>query len=271
MGWDARRGGATAALIRAGFQRQLRYRAAAFAGAAANTVFGLLRASIVTATIGTAGGQLGGYAATTGVTYVWVSQALLAPLEIFHWDLLAVRVRTGDIAVDLARPVDLQLQFAAQDLGRALAVALPRGVPILAVGALTFGLDLPTDPWAYAAGSLSVVLGVGLSFACRYLVNLTALWLLDVRGVLTTYVTVSSVLCGLIVPVHWFPPWLATLASATPFPSILQAPADVLTGRVHGGPVAGLLAVQVCWLVAMVTAGQAVQRLGIRRLVVQGG
>ena len=272
VGSDARRGGAISALIGAGFRRQSRYRAAAVAGAASNTAFGLLRSSIVTAAIGTAGGQLGGYAAATGVTYVWVSQALLGSLEIFQLELLALRVRTGDIAVDLARPVDLQLQFAAQDLGRALAVILPRGAPILAVGALTFGLALPRDPLAYVAGTVSFGLGLGVSFACRYLVNLLALWLLDVRGIFTTYVTVTSVLCGLIVPVTWFPPWLATAAAATPFPSILQAPADVLTGRVHGaGPVAGILAVQLCWLVATVTAGQVMQRVGVRRLVVQGG
>jgi viologen exporter family transport system permease protein len=260
-----------AALIGAGFRRQARYRGAIAAGALTNSVFGLLRASIVSATIGSAGGQLGGYAAAAGVTYVWVGQALLAPLQIFFWDDLALRVRTGDIAVDLVRPVDLQLQYGAQDLGRALAVTLPRALPILAVGAVTFGLALPTDPWAYLAGLVSIGLGVGVSFACRYLMNLAAVWLLDIRGLLTVYFTLAMVLCGLVVPVHWFPAWLGALDAATPFPSMLQAPADIFTGRASGGAVVPLLGTQLAWLVGALALGQVVQRLGTRRLVVQGG
>jgi len=262
---------AVLALVRAGFRRHTSYRAAILGGAATNSMFGLLRAGIVTATLASAGGHLGGYAAAGGIAYVWISQALVAPLQIFTWDDLAVRVRSGDLAVDLLRPVDLQLLYGAQDLGRALALTLPRGLPPLAVGALTFGLALPTDPRAYLFGLTAVVLGAGVSFACRYLVNLSAVWLLDVRGVLTLYVTVTGVLCGLVVPVRWFPPWLATVDAATPFPAMLQAPADILTGRVHGTAVAGVLAVQVAWLAAMLAAGQLVQRAAARRLVVQGG
>lgn len=262
---------ATWALVVAGFRRYASYRGAMLGGALTNSVFGLLRASIVTAAITTAGGTLGGYGVAAGVTYAWITQALIGPLQIFTWDELALRVRTGDIAVDLIRPLDLQLQYAAADVGRAVAIFLPRGAPPLAVGALTFGLALPGEPLAYLAGALAVVLGIGISFACRYLVNLAAIWLLDVRGLLTTYVTVSSVLCGLVIPVHWFPGWLATLATATPFPSMLQAPADVLTGRATTADLPGLLAVQAAWLVSTVAAGQIVQRLGTRRLVVQGG
>lgn len=259
------------ALVGAGFRRHASYRGAILAGALTNSVFGVLRASIVTAAIVSAGGELGGYAVTSGVTYAWITQALIAPLQIFTWDELALRVRTGDIAVDLARPVDLQLQYAAADVGRAAAITLPRALPPLAVGALMFGLALPRTPTAYLAGVTAAALGVAISFACRYLVNLWAIWLLDIRGMLTVYVTVSSVLCGLVIPVHWFPDWLATLAAATPFPSMLQAPADVLTGRVSGAAVPALLGTQLAWLTAMLAAGRLVQHLGARHLVVQGG
>ena len=88
----------------AGFRRHASYRGAIIGGALTNSVFGVLRASILSATIVTAGGELGGYAVAAGVTYAWVTQALIGPVQIFTWDDLALRVRTGDIAVDLARP-----------------------------------------------------------------------------------------------------------------------------------------------------------------------
>jgi ABC-2 type transport system permease protein len=258
-------------LVGAGFRRYSRYRGAMVGGAFTNTVFGLLRASIVSATITAAGGRLGGYAVASGITYAWVTQAVIAPLQLFGWTELADRVRSGDIAIDVARPVDLQLQYGAADLGRAAAVAVPRAVPPLAVGAVTFGLALPSGVLPYLAGTVSLLLALGISFGCRYLVNLLTFWLVDVRGVIMLYVTASNVLCGLIVPVHWFPGWLGTIAAATPFPSMVQAPVDLLTGRVGGTATAGLLAVQLAWFIGVLAAGQVTQRLGARTLLVQGG
>jgi len=259
------------ALLTAGFRRSVRYRGALIGGAVTNSAFGLLRAAIVAAAIAGAGGSLGGYQRSGGVTYAWVTQALIAPLMLFGWNELALRVRTGDIAIDLARPVDLQWQYGAADLGRAAAVILPRAAPPLLIGALTVGLALPRDPTAYLAGLVSVLLGIGISFACRFLLNLAAFWLLDIRGVLTVYVAVNGLPCGLYVPVSWFPPRLAALAAATPFPSMLQAPADILTGRVTGTPVLWSLVVQLIWFGVTVFAGRAVLALGTRTLVVQGG
>jgi ABC-2 type transport system permease protein len=241
-------------------------------GAFTNSVFGLLRACILGATITAAGGSLGGYAVASGITYAWITQAVIAPLELFTWTELAVRVRSGDIAIDIARPVDLQLQYGAADLGRAAAVFLPRGAPPLVVGALTFGLVLPSGVLPYVAGAGSMLLSLGISFGCRYLVNLLTFWLVEVRGVVAFYVGVSNVLCGLILPVHWFPGPLATIASWTPFPSMVQTPVDLLTGHARGAAATGhLLAVQLGWVVAVLAAGQVVQRLGARALVVQGG
>ena len=106
-------------------------------------------------------------------------QAFLAPVYVFGWNELALRVRTGDIAVDLARPVDLQLSWLFADLGRAAYSLLPRGIPPLLVGAVTFGLALPTSPWRWLLGLLSLTLAVAVSFCCRFAVNLAAFWRIE--------------------------------------------------------------------------------------------
>jgi ABC-2 type transport system permease protein len=259
------------ALAAAGWRRWSAYRAATVAGALTNTVFGLVKASIVIAAIASAGHPLAGYDARGVATYTWLVQGLLAPMALFAWSELAERVRTGDIAVDLARPADLQLSWLAADLGRAAFVLLPRGLPPLAVGAVTTGLSMPTSPVSYLLGALSVALGVAISFAGRFLVNLAAFWLLDFRGVVTLYMLASTVLTGLVVPVHWFPGWLGTVAHLTYFPSILQTPVDVLSGREHGLAAGRLLGVQAAWLAATLLTGRLVLARASRRLVVQGG
>lgn len=244
------------ACFRGGFRRWSAYRTAAAAGAFTNTVFGLVKASISVAAVASAGGTLAGYDAGSVATYAWLTQALIGPVHVFGWSELAERVRTGDVVVDLGRPVDLQLSWLAADLGRAAFVLVPRGLPPLLVGAVTFGLVLPAAGWPYALGAVSVVLAVAISFACRFAVNLSAFWLLDVRGAVTLYVVASNVLSGLVVPVHWFPPWMGALAAATPFPSMLQSPVDVITARVSGAAALGVLATQAAWLAATLLTGR---------------
>jgi ABC-2 type transport system permease protein len=260
-----------AALLGAGFRRYTTYRAAMFGGAFTNAVFALLRASILTAAVASRGAPVGGYDRAAAITYAWVSQALIAVVEIFVWNELALRVRTGDIAVDLSRPVDLQAAGAAVDLGRAAAVVLPRALPIVLAGAVTFGLALPATPMPYLLGVVSVAVATLLSYACRFAVNLTSFWLLDVRGVLGLYVVASMTLCGLVLPIAWFPPWLRAVAAATPFPSLVQTPADILTAHLSGADAVSALGVQVAWLAVTIAAGRALLRAGHQKLVVQGG
>ena len=260
-----------AALLGAGFARYTGYRAAMFAGAVTNAIFGLMRASVLVAAIRSRGGPVGGYDTSAAVTFAWMSQALIAVVEVFTWNELALRVRTGDVAVDLARPVDLQFGLAAADVGRAAAVVLPRALPILLVGAVTFGLAVPADPRVWALGLVSVLLATLLSFGGRFVVNLLAFWLVDVRGVIAAYVLTTTLLSGLVAPVRWFPAPFAAVAAATPFPSMVQTPADVLAGHVRGTDALAAVGVQVVWLVVIGGLGRVVLRAAHRRLVVQGG
>jgi ABC-2 type transport system permease protein len=81
----------------------------------------------------------------------------------------------------------------------------------------------------------------------------------------------SNVLCGLVVPVAFFPDWLRVLAYATPFPEMLQTPVNIAVERVSGVDALVAVGIQLAWAVAMLAAGVLVLRRGTRRLVVQGG
>ncbi|HEY5846346.1 MAG TPA: ABC transporter permease, partial [Microlunatus sp.] len=130
-------------LGRASFRRYSTYRLAIVAGVFTQSMFGFIRVSVLFAAIAAAGGTLAGYDEQQAATYVWLGQALLAGVALFGTTELADRVTSGEIAVDLARPVDLLASYWASDLGRALFQLLARGLPPLAIGALTVGLALP--------------------------------------------------------------------------------------------------------------------------------
>ena len=139
-------------LVGAGFRRQSSYRLAMVAGLFTNVVFGFIRAAILFAALDSAGGTLAGYDTGSISAYVWLSQGLLGAIQLNGAADVGDRVRTGDIAVDFTRPVDVQTWHLAEDLGRAAYTLIPRGVPSVLVGALTVGLTLPATACAVPAG-----------------------------------------------------------------------------------------------------------------------
>jgi ABC-2 type transport system permease protein len=262
--------GAFGALSRAGFQRYSTYRQATAAAIFTNSVFGFLRTYVLLAAFG-ANAVVAGYDKPQMTTFVWVGQGVIGVVLLWGWTEVAERVRTGDIAADLLRPINPLWAFLAADFGRAGHAALTRLVVPVLVGAVFFDLRVPARLVTYPLFAVSLVLAVAISFCARYMVNLSAFWLLDARGVTTAYAVASGVLSGLILPVRFYPGWLEPVLWATPFPWLLQAPLDVACERGSLADQLGLVSGQVCWVVGLLVAASLMQRRAVHKLVVQGG
>jgi ABC-2 type transport system permease protein len=264
------------AIASAGFRRYATYRQATVAAAFTNTIFGFLKAFVLLAVAGgvtsTAVGTAAGYTGAQLVTFVWVGQGLLGVVGFWGWTDLADRIRTGEVVSDLLRPVHPIASYLATDLGRAAHATFARFVPPVLVGALAFDLYRPARWSTYPLFAGSVAIAVVLSFACRYLVNATAFWLLDARGAVLAWAIVSTVLSGLVFPIRFLPDAMAVaLWLGTPFPSLLQTPLDVLVERDPPAVAMGLVALQAGWAVGVLALCGVVQRRAERRMVIQGG
>ncbi|GHF90426.1 ABC transporter permease [Streptomyces thermodiastaticus] len=259
-----------AAVAAGGFRRYATYRVATAAGVFTNTVFGVILVHTYLA-LWDARPHLGGYDQAQAVTYVWVGQALLATLAIggggVERDLME-RIRTGDVAVDLYRPADLQAWWLAADLGRALFQMVGRGLVPLLFGALFFPVALPADPVTWAAFAGTVLSAMVVSFALRYLVALSVFWLLDGMGVAQVAHLVGYFCSGMLLPLNVFPGLLGEVVRLLPWSALLQNPADVLLG--HADPL-DTYVFQGAWAAALLALGRLLQRAATRRVVVQGG
>jgi ABC-2 type transport system permease protein len=259
------------ALVISGFRRYATYRQATVASAVTNTMFGFLRTYLLLAAAGAAG-VAAGYTRPQLVSFVWFGQGLIGVVGLWGWNDLADRIRSGEVVVDLVRPVHPVTAYLAADVGRAGHGMLTRLVFPVAVGALAFGIRLPTEPATYALLPVAVALAVLIAFSCRYLVNAVAYWLLDNRGAALIWSLVSGTLSGLAFPIRFLPGWLAGLIwYGTPLPSMLQTPLDIAVERVPPRAQLGLVALQAVWAAGLLATCATVQWRAERRLVIQGG
>ncbi|MFG2332247.1 ABC transporter permease [Streptomyces sp. NPDC048604] len=246
---------------------------ATFAGLFTNTVFGFILAYTYMA-LWHERPHLGGYEMADALAYVWIGQGLITVCGLMGGgfeDELIERIRSGDIAVDLYRPADLQAWWYAANLGRAAYQLLARGLVPMAVGALAFDFTLPERALTWPAFLGAVALGASVSFALWYLVALSAFWLMDGTGVAQVAWLSGLFFSGMLLPLTVFPGALGAVAQLLPWAALLQIPADVYLEKYRGWELLRAYGFQAAWAAVLLAAGRLVQAAATRKVVVQGG
>lgn len=257
-------------LTKLSFQRHLSYRAATIAGLITNYFFGILRATIFEALYNLQSSVEG--ISTQGViTYAALGQALIGFLSISQWYELMSTVYSGDVASDLLKPMNYFRYWLAQDLGRAAVQLIFRGFTLLFGFSLIYDLVWPTSPLNLLIISISLILSWLISFSWRFLVNLSAFWTPDARGILRLAFVLSWFFSGFLMPLRFFPDWVIQLANFMPFPHMFNSVIEIYLGILKGNALFLALFYQLLWAVSLIFLGQIVLQLGVRRLVIQGG
>jgi viologen exporter family transport system permease protein len=257
-------------VARRALQRQFAYRTENLAGLFTNVFFGYLRAAVFVAVYQSTT-NVGGYDASGAVTFTWVTQAMIMIVALWGWWDIEQTIRTGDVVADLAKPFSYVAFWLARDLGRSAYFVVFRFAPIMLAGQLLMGLRWPSSPFVWLAFVVSVLLAQIVSFGLRFLLNVSAFWTTDARGLGQLALAATMFLGGFVVPIRFFPDWLQPIVLVLPFTSIVQTPADVFVERLDGFATVSAIALQSVWALGLLAAAQLATLLATRRVVIQGG
>jgi ABC-2 type transport system permease protein len=258
-------------VARRSFQRHLAYRTSTLAGLFTNSVFGVLIASAYLAFYRSreAGAEtVAGFDTTGIVTYIWLGQSMIMVIYLWGWWEVASSIQTGAIVTDLMKPIDFYSFWLSRDFGRALCHTLTRMVPTLLIGGLLYHLAVPGSALHWLWFGISVALAVVVSFAFRFILNISAFWLIDIKGISYLALVAVNFFSGFLVPISFFPHWLRLVAELLPFRAIVMVPIEVALGQ---RAVAAGLALQLGWAVALSVLAQLILTRAVRKLEVQGG
>ena len=257
-------------IARRSFHRHLTYRTAIIAGLLTNFFFGWLRVSVLLA-LYDGRSIVEGITVTGLYTYVALTQAIISYIAFFGWADLMNSVYTGKISSDLLKPMHYFRFWLAKDAGRALVALLLRGVLIMLIFSTVFPILVPKSLEQWMALITAVFLSWLVSFSFRFLLNLTAFWTPNARGITRFGYAISWFLSGFLMPLRLFPEWVQTVANWTPFPHMLNTVVEVYLGIIEGEALWQALFMQIVWVVVLFIVAQLVFQKGVRRLVILGG
>jgi ABC-2 type transport system permease protein len=215
--------------------------------------------------------DIAGYRVDHALTYVTITQSLLMVAPQWGEVGVSARVRTGQIATDLCRPVNFTLLHFSGQMGAAAFQLATRCLPILLIGWLAGYLGALPGPELWAPAAVSVVLAAWIAAAVLFLVELTSFWLESDRGIRRIVLAVTTFFGGLLVPVAYFPAWLQAIGNVLPFQHTLNTPSHIFIGIVDAPDAWALVAAQAAWALGLTAVCHVALRFGTRRLVVAGG
>lgn len=210
-------------------------------------------------------GAVAGYSGPELTWYVFAAEAAVCAIDVRLIEVIGEQVASGDVAVEMLRPVPAVAVRLAVESGRSLA----RLAVLAAFGALVAWLTVGPPPSAsgVALAVPSLVLAVTTNLAIQHAVASAAFWLRDNRATWFLYQKFVFILGGMLLPLEVLPRGVHAVAAALPFEAVAYAPARQAAG--HLAP--ALLLVQVGWLLVMALAAVAAFAAGQRRLQAVGG
>jgi ABC-2 type transport system permease protein len=180
-------------------------------------------------------------------------------------------VYEGQVGSDLLKPQNYFLYWLGIDTGRALGSLLIRSLPLFIVFAIFYDVIIPQTFAQWAAFILSLGFAHLISFGWRFLVNLAAFWTPNALGIGRFAFGLSWTFSGFFMPLTLFPDWLAQFSRLTPFGAGVYIPFEIYLGLRQGDALWLGLAIQAFWVIALILLDHIVLRLGVRKLVIQGG
>lgn len=263
---------AYAHFARCAFQRRAAYRLANWTGITVNFFFFLIHAQVFFAFFGSRASLLG-WSAEDAVLYFATSEALLMVLGFMSTGTgaeLAERIRRGDVAVDLVRPVRLWARFVAESYGSSAYYAVTRTAILYGAAVLLYRLPLPLRAEVLAA-PLAIALGVGVAAALTYLACASAYWIDQPQGLLSILLVAAFFFGGVAVPLDFYPDAARAVADVLPFRAAVYTPVATAAGKLAGGALVFGLVHQIAWLAALLALADRIERRGLRQLAVHGG
>lgn len=252
----------------------LQYRTAAYAGVATQFAWGAMTILMFSAFYKTNADAFPMELSQIS-SYMWLQQALLAIFMPWFVDNdIFEMISSGNIAYELARPMDIYSMWFTKNLATRLSRAVLRCFPILIVAVFLpypYGLSAPADLFSFLMFLVTGVLGFFAVVSYCMIIYIITFYTISSQGVRIIAVSMTEFFTGSIIPFPFLPDKVRTVFEHLPFAAMQNVPLRVYSGNISGYEMWYSCGLQLFWLAVMGIGGYVWMKHALKRVVVQGG
>ncbi len=212
-----------------------------------------------------------GITADSMITYTIMSSVLSVLFITGVERRIQQSVEKGTIAIDLMRPINIFGMFLAEDLGSITALLIQNLLPILLLGSLLIKFPAIVSLSAIPLFAASVLLSMAINWLLAAIFGMWAFTAISMDPLYQAKKHLIRLLSGSIIPIWFFPKWLADILNVLPFVYIYQLPLDIYIGSAATAEIYRRMLIQFAWVFVLGVLFYILSGKSLKKVLVQGG
>lgn len=205
------------------------------------------------------------------ITYTVVSMLMTSLYYMGVEDRISDAVKSGSIATDMIKPINLFSLYFAEDIGNIVFNLFFNTIPMFIVAVIIFGLPVPASPLHFLLFFVSFILGYAINWLFSATFAMFSFSVIDLGPVFSIKYHFVNMLSGAMIPLWFFPEWLRNALYCLPFVYMYQEPLSMYIGKYAPEECLMKTGIQAAWLVGLAILFAFAQNRATRRVMVQGG
>ncbi len=188
--------------------------------------------------------------------------------------VVASEVQSGEIAINLIRPINYKLRLISQSIGsimwQFIAIFLPIWICMIGIRYFSLG-ELPPSIATLGTYLLSLIFSFIIWFLFNFCFGLMAFFVTYIWGLNVFKETVVRFVSGAIIPIIFFPLWFQQFLVFLPFGSINYTPVMIYLNKYTGHETLKVLGIQILWIIILYLFSKFFWGKAIKKLTIMGG
>lgn len=215
--------------------------------------------------------ELAGFTWEDMKTYLFITFLSNTLISWYSETRISGKIRDGSVAMDLLKPVDFQKARLAETIGSSLVEGWI-GVLMVLIFIISFsGIKPPEDVISLILFIISLIISLGIKFGIVYIFSLLCFWTTNNMGVAWSRAAITNLFSGALIPLDFFPAWLASIAFILPFQGIVYIPASIYLGNFQFIESLMMVGLQLFWFILLWLFGKLMWNWAVRQVTIHGG
>lgn len=180
------------------------------------------------------------------------------------------RIITGEIAMDLIKPISVKKNFFLNTIGNNIVQLFFQIIPFVILSKFFFNLEFPNFQ-NLLFFIISLINAIIINFMLQYTVGLLGFWYESINPLDRILNDTISFFSGLIVPLWFFPDILHSINNFLPFKYIYFLPINIYLNKMNSLEAVYVIITQYFWIFILIFIEKILWNMGIKKLAIQGG
>lgn len=209
------------------------------------------------------------------ITYLWLFQAFYFMLLVRQTDNeLLDMIKTGNIAYELCKPLNLYYLWFCKILSKKVIGTLLRFWPVITIAFLLpepFKLSPPCSVEAFILFIVSLILALFIAVIIILFIHILTFYTLKDKGAISLVTSIAELFTGGVIPIMFMPKSIQIIAYLLPFRYIGDLPFRIYNGSINISTSLTNIGLQIVWIIILGIISYKLMNKALKRVVVQGG